>query len=208
MDASSPSSPPAEPRWGIVVQARMGSTRAPGKMLRTVHDGRGLLDWVLDRLLQEFPPERVLLATTTNAADAPLAELAKQRGVQVFRGSEHDVLARFRDAARMAGWDHVVRVCADNPLLQVRSIPTLVEAATAAQADYASPFFSDGLPSIRSHCGLFAGWAWLEALDRVAALATTPSTTNTSPTTFTPGLQAFAPSRSRCPTKRMSAIGA
>ena len=163
-----------EQSWGIIVQARMGSKRIPGKMLRVVNGKQVLLDWVLERLLQVFPEERVILATTTSAHDTPLAVLAEFRNISVFRGSETDVLNRFREAARNAGWDYIVRVCADNPMLQVLTINELVAVASIAKADYASYFFSDGLPSIRSHCGLFAEWASLDALDRVASLSDDP----------------------------------
>lgn len=155
--------------WGIVVQARMGSTRLPGKMLRTLHDGRGLFQLVLDRLLAVHPPERIVLATTAQPQDLPLAELARDKGLAVHRGSEQDVLDRFCGAAGMMGWSHLVRVCADNPLIQPHTIAPLAEAGTVSGADYVAYFFRDGLPSIRSHCGLFPEWVALGALERIRA---------------------------------------
>jgi spore coat polysaccharide biosynthesis protein SpsF (cytidylyltransferase family) len=160
--------------WGILVQARLGSTRLPKKMLREILPDATLLECVLSRLLGVFPAYRVLLATTTSPVDDALVADAGKLGVGVFRGSEQDVLLRFREAARAAGWDHIVRVCADNPLLQVDLLPGLVERAIEGRADYASWEFTDGLPVIRSHCGLFAEWASLAALDRAAEATDDP----------------------------------
>jgi spore coat polysaccharide biosynthesis protein SpsF (cytidylyltransferase family) len=171
---SSPTLVAEAPIWGILVQARMGSTRLPNKMLSEILPGTTLLEWVLQRLLAVFPENKVVLATTTASADDPLKRAAQGLGIGVFRGSEQDVLLRFRDAARSLGWDHLVRVCADNPLLQVDLLPGLISAAIAARADYASWGFRDGLPAIRSHCGLFAEWASLAALDRAAAATDDP----------------------------------
>ncbi|MBK9176748.1 MAG: NTP transferase domain-containing protein [Flavobacteriales bacterium] len=154
--------------WGIVVQARMGSTRLPGKMLREVHAGRTLMELMLERLLTVHPPDRIILATTTNVLDDPLVEIAQGREINVFRGSEHDVLERFLGAARAMQWDSLVRVCADNPFFRPETIAPLAEAGMAANADYAGYFFSDGLPSIRSHCGLFPEWVGLSALKGAA----------------------------------------
>lgn len=101
-------------RIGIITQARMTSTRLPGKVLLAA-GGRSLLDHHIDRLLRTGLP--VVVATTTNAADDAIAALAVSRDVQVFRGSEADVLSRFSGAARQSGLAAVVRVTSDCPLI-------------------------------------------------------------------------------------------
>lgn len=101
-------------RTGIITQARMTSTRLPGKVLLRA-DGRTMLDHHLDRLSEVGVP--VIVATTTNASDDPLVTAALDRGIDVFRGSESDVLGRFSDAAADAGLDTVVRVTSDCPLI-------------------------------------------------------------------------------------------
>ncbi|MGK3948138.1 cytidylyltransferase domain-containing protein [Microbacterium sp. K2] len=101
-------------RIGIITQARMTSSRLPGKVLIPA-GGRSMLDHHLDRLVTTDLP--VVLATTTNAADDSLAALGHARGVEVFRGSEVDVLSRFAGAASSAGFDVVVRVTSDCPLI-------------------------------------------------------------------------------------------
>ena len=101
-------------RTGVVTQARTTSTRLPGKVLIEV-GGRTLLDHHLDRL--EAAGLEVYVATTSNAADDPIVDLAERRGLAVHRGSEHDVLARFAGLVREFGLDTVVRVTSDCPLI-------------------------------------------------------------------------------------------
>ncbi|PCE14941.1 acylneuraminate cytidylyltransferase [Microbacterium sp. SZ1] len=112
---------------GIITQARMTSTRLPGKVMLTAA-GRPLLDIHLDRLSATDLP--VIVATTTNAADDPIAGLAGSRGLTVFRGSEEDVLGRFAGAADEAGLDAVVRVTSDCPLLDPEVIGDAVRLFT------------------------------------------------------------------------------
>lgn len=114
---------------GIVSQARMTSTRLPGKVLMEA-GGRTFLDHHLDRLA--IAGVQVVVATTYNATDDPIVDLAQRRGLAHFRGSEDDVLGRFAGAARALGLDVVVRVTSDCPLIDghiVRSgIDTWMEA--------------------------------------------------------------------------------
>jgi spore coat polysaccharide biosynthesis protein SpsF len=101
-------------RVGVVTQARVSSTRLPGKVLMEAA-GRSLLDHHLDRL--ERSGLDVVVATTTNRADDPIAEIASGRGFGCHRGSEDDVLARFHDCAVAFDLDVVVRVTSDCPLV-------------------------------------------------------------------------------------------
>lgn len=110
-------------RVGIISQARMSSSRLPGKILRQV-DGRPLIQWHLDRL--KSANAEVMIATTTNGLDDLVEEQAEIAGVSVFRGSEHDVLARFAGAAEIAEYDAVVRVTSDCPLIPADVINSAV----------------------------------------------------------------------------------
>lgn len=101
-------------RVGVITQARVGSTRLPGKVLLEA-GGRTMLDHHLDRLLAAGL--EVYVATTDRAADDPVAALAQRRGVGLFRGSEPDVLSRFAGCASAHGLDVVVRVTSDCPLV-------------------------------------------------------------------------------------------
>ncbi len=99
----------------IIVQARMTSTRLPGKILKTVL-GKPLLQYQMERLRRVRAADDFVIATTTNATDDVLVDLCGREGVPVFRGSELDVLARFAGAAETARADVVVRINSDCPI--------------------------------------------------------------------------------------------
>jgi spore coat polysaccharide biosynthesis protein SpsF len=101
-------------RIGVITQARVGSTRLPGKVLLEAA-GRTMLDHHLDRLTATALD--VYVATTDTPGDDRVADLARARGVEVFRGSEDDVLSRFAGCAREHGLEVVVRVTSDCPLV-------------------------------------------------------------------------------------------
>ena len=109
-----------------IVQARMGSSRLPGKMMMDLA-GEPLLNWVLSRVKKAKLTDSTILATSDRATDDPLVELAQQLNVPAFRGSETDVLGRFLEAASLSRADHVIRVCGDNPLIAPEEIDRLVE---------------------------------------------------------------------------------
>jgi spore coat polysaccharide biosynthesis protein SpsF len=99
---------------GVIVQARMRSARVPGKVLRPLA-GRALLGHLLDRLRTLDVP--LVVATSDDASDDPIAQFCTAEGVAVHRGSHDDVAARFVGAAREGGIDPIVRVSGDSPLL-------------------------------------------------------------------------------------------
>lgn len=110
---------------GIIIQARMGSTRLPGKILKTIND-RTLLDHILDRLKGLTVDARVVIATSTHAGDDVVEEYCRGRGVACFRGSEDNVLSRYYLCAKERGFDHIVRMTADNPFPDVEEISNLI----------------------------------------------------------------------------------
>lgn len=123
-------------RTVALVQARMGSTRFPGKMLALL-DGRPILEWVLHRASLAKLVDTVALATSDLPRDDPLVELARRRGLNVFRGSEADVLGRIASAAVIAEAETVIRVCADNPFIDAAEIDRLVHHYNENFCDYA-----------------------------------------------------------------------
>ena len=131
-----PPSPARPGRVVALVQARMGSSRFPGKMLAPLA-GRPLLAWVLERLKRAQRLDALVLATTDLPRDAALVELARSLGVASFTGSESDVLDRFSQAARQFEADTVVRVCADNPFIDGAVVDALVDFYAASDCDYA-----------------------------------------------------------------------
>jgi len=118
-----------------LVQARMGSTRFPGKMMADLA-GYPVLRWVLERARRARRLDQVVLVTTTAARDDELVTLADGMGIEIHRGSEADVLGRMAEAARQAGAGTVVRVCADNPLIDGAVVDAAIDDFLAGGADY------------------------------------------------------------------------
>ena len=143
-----------------IIQARMGSSRLPGKVLMEVL-GRTLMDWQVDRLSLARRVDSIVLATTTDPKDDPLADWAQGRGLLFYRGSEDDVLDRYRRAADQAGAEHVIRITGDCPLLEPLVVDRLVETYFEAQADYVhtTPEFCEGVDcEIFSRAVLETAW--------------------------------------------------
>ncbi|UPO15922.1 NTP transferase domain-containing protein [Leptospira borgpetersenii] len=118
-----------------IVQARMGSTRLPGKMLLKLGQFT-ILEWVLRRLKKSKQLTEIILATSNLSIDDSLEVIAKSLGVTVFRGSETDVLGRFVLARKKSVSKNIVRVCADNPFLDFKVIDDLIEGFANADYDY------------------------------------------------------------------------
>lgn len=118
-----------------IIQARMASTRLPGKVLADVQ-GRPLLRHMLDRVARAKSLDGVLVATTDQPADDPIAAQCGAWGAPVFRGSEHDVLDRYYQAARLAKADAVVRLTSDCPLIDPAVIDEVVSAFQNGGYDY------------------------------------------------------------------------
>lgn len=106
----------------IIAQARMTSTRLPGKVLKTVL-GKPLLTYFVERLRRVALADKVVIATTTNTSDEPIVNLCRMMQVSFTRGSESDVLSRYYDAAMVTGANTIVRVTSDCPLID----PLLVD---------------------------------------------------------------------------------
>jgi len=150
----------------VIVQARMTSTRLPGKVLMDLA-GRPLLQRELERLQRCERADDIVLAITTNDADDPLVALADRLGVRWHRGSEHDVLARYLGAAREASADLVVRVTGDCPLIEPAETDAVIGALEAQRVDYASNILERTLPR-----GLDTEALWRDVLERTGRLAT------------------------------------
>lgn len=119
---------------GIIVQARMSSWRLPGKVLAPLA-GRPLLGRLLDALRQAKEPDLLLVATSADASDDPVAAFCQSEGAPCFRGPLDDVAARFLAAAEAYGLDAFVRICGDSPLLDPRLVDEAVALFRAADAD-------------------------------------------------------------------------
>lgn len=120
-----------------IIQARMGSTRLPGKVLQDL-SGQSVLCRVVRRVQRASTPKRVLVATTSSRNDDAVVVDCARLGVQVFRGDERDVLDRYWRAAQFVGADTVVRITADCPLIDPSLIDDVVRGFLQSSADYAS----------------------------------------------------------------------
>jgi spore coat polysaccharide biosynthesis protein SpsF len=115
-----------------IIQARMGSTRLPGKVLSDL-GGAPMLSRVVSRVCRAVSLDDVRVGTTTGAEDDVIARWCAQHGCPCFRGSRDDVLDRYYQAARQAGADAVVRVTADCPLIDPGVIDRVVAEFRARQ---------------------------------------------------------------------------
>lgn len=121
----------------IVIQARMGSTRLPGKVLEKVWRDLSLLEFLIARMRRSNNADEIVVATTALPEDNPVAETALGAGVEIVRGSENDLLARFRDAVGMfPGTQWVVRVTADNPLTCPELLDRMLDRPAREGFDY------------------------------------------------------------------------
>jgi spore coat polysaccharide biosynthesis protein SpsF len=118
-----------------VVQARMGSTRLPGKVLKNIA-GQPLLWHIVHRLKRSQFIERIAIATSVNPLDDAIVEWGRANAVPVVRGPEDNVLARFARAAEQLDADIIVRVSADVPFVDAGFVDHLIEALIAQNADY------------------------------------------------------------------------
>ncbi len=119
----------------IIVQARMTSTRLPGKVLKRVLD-KPLLEYQIERLRRVKLADEIVIATTTNDTDLPIVELCDRLSVPYFRGSEEDVLARYYEAAKLHQADVVVRVTSDCPLIDPQVIDKVIHFYINHQPKY------------------------------------------------------------------------
>jgi spore coat polysaccharide biosynthesis protein SpsF len=124
--------PPA--RVVAIIQARMGSSRLPGKVLLPL-DGRPVLAHVVERVRASGIFDGVVVATTDSPPDDPVARLGGKLGADVFRGSESDVLGRYAGAAKASGADIVVRITADCPLIDPDVMAEMVVRFRRLRAD-------------------------------------------------------------------------
>ncbi len=122
-----------------IIQARMGSSRLPGKVLLEI-EGQPMLAHVVERVKRAKSLEGVIVATTTDDSDDPIAEMCQSQGYPFYRGSHHDVLDRYYQAAVSAGEpqpDIIVRLTGDCPLLEPDLIDRAVEAVATGVFDFA-----------------------------------------------------------------------
>jgi spore coat polysaccharide biosynthesis protein SpsF (cytidylyltransferase family) len=153
---------------GIIVQARTGSTRMPEKVILPFYQEQSILDLLLEKVKKTGV--QAVLATTINPSDDRICVLAEKHQVPVFRGSENDVLDRFIQAARQFQFKKIIRVCADNPFLDLEGMKTLIDQFENSDVDYFSFQLAGNKPSILTHFGFWTEAVCLDALEKVQQL--------------------------------------
>jgi len=148
-----------------IIQARMSSTRLPGKVLLPL-GGRPVLEHVLDRARKTRLCGRVVVATTTSRSDDAVVGFCEKSGAEYFRGSELDVLDRFYQCARLHASNIILRLTADNPLVDTELLDKTVQLHFEYNADYVA---FEGAPV--GAIGETLSWraleeSWVEANDQ------------------------------------------
>jgi spore coat polysaccharide biosynthesis protein SpsF (cytidylyltransferase family) len=158
-----------------IIQARMGSTRFPGKVLQQI-DGKAILLHIVERLSAVPSIEEIVLAIPEGAADQPLRAFCREQRISFWSGSETDVLDRYYGTARRYGGDPILRITADCPLVDPGIVEDLIRMYRTGHFDYvavAAGADSEGLTEGRfpdgldAECCSFAALeaAWLDATD-------------------------------------------
>jgi spore coat polysaccharide biosynthesis protein SpsF len=120
-----------------IIQARMGSTRLPNKVLLPL-GGKTVIEHVVERAMRTKSIGRVVLATSDSPSDDPIVELCKKTGIDYFRGSLDDVLDRYYHAAKHAGAKHICRLTGDCPLIEPAIINRVAKKYLSGGWDYVS----------------------------------------------------------------------
>jgi len=151
-----------------IIQARMGSTRLPGKMMLPLA-GEHVLTHDIQRVSAADHVDEVVVATSEETADDIICNYATRADATVFRGDESDVLGRVYDAAQTANADIIVRITGDCPLIDPDTIDAVVAPVAENGIDYAANIFERTFPR-----GLDVEAFTLESFERVQEEATEP----------------------------------
>ena len=128
-----------------IIQARMDSSRLPGKVLAELA-GKPLLEFLIYRLKLSKNIEEIIIATTLNASDNPIVNLGKKLNIKVIRGSENDVLDRFAIAAKNTKSNILIRITGDCPLIDPFLINEAIDNFKANSYDYLSNGLEETYP--------------------------------------------------------------
>jgi len=151
------------------IEARMGSSRLPGKTLGEVV-GKPMLELLIERLKRAKKVDEIVVATTTEPEDEVITKLTERVGVKWFRGSPEDVLDRVLQAAKDYQADIIVEMTGDNPLLEPQLVDEAIDIYLKGDYDYVSNAIKETYPD-----GLNVQVFSVETLDEVARLTNDPA---------------------------------
>lgn len=152
---------------GIIIQARTDSTRLPKKTIIPFFKEKGILETIITRIKEANLNIPIVLATTTNPTDDLLEEIALKQEIPTYRGSEHNVLDRFIRASEKHGFNKILRICADNPFIDITALDKQIKTFKKMNVDYWCYALSDNTPTIKTHYGFWAEGVKVSALKKV-----------------------------------------
>jgi len=150
----------------IIIQARLGSSRLPGKIIKKIYKDKTVLDILLKKL--KILKTKIIIATTTNNSDRIIVETAKKHNLDYFCGDEQNVLKRFIDCAIKYNISDIIRITSDNIFIQPSLITPLINQNL--NKDYIS-YKVDNRNVVLTHWGFFAEFVTLKALKKVLKLS-------------------------------------
>ena len=121
---------------GCIIQARMGSSRLPGKVLMKTDEEKPLLFYVIKQLQSSKKIEKLIVATTDKPEDDVIEEYVKKLDIECFRGSEKDVLDRYFQCAKKFSLSTIIRITADCPLIDYSIVDNVIEKHFLEKSDY------------------------------------------------------------------------
>jgi len=131
---------------GCIIQARLGSTRLPQKVLLNLDERNSTLFYVIDQIKNCKKIDKIIVATTNLKEDDLIEEFVKNLGIDCFRGSERDVLDRYYNCAKEFGFNYIVRITADCPLIDPEIIDNIIESFNTDDEDYISNTLKNTFP--------------------------------------------------------------
>ena len=121
---------------GCIIQARMGSSRLPGKVLMKLNENCSTLDFVLNQLSFSTLIDKIIIATTNLEQDDIIEQTAKNLGIECFRGNSDDVLDRYYNCAKKFQMDNIVRITSDCPLIDPGIVDEVISKYKSGNYDY------------------------------------------------------------------------
>ena len=131
---------------GCVIQARMGSTRLPGKVLKTVRENTPSLLHTIEQLRFSKNIDKIVVATTDLPEDDIIEELVKTQKIECFRGNAENVLDRYYQCAKLFGFNGIVRITADCPLIDPFITDKVIQVFKDNELDYVPNVFPRTFP--------------------------------------------------------------
>ena len=119
-----------------IIQARIGSSRLKNKMMLSLH-GKPIIEWIIKRVKKSKNIDTLVVAIPKSKENNILEKYLKKLNVRVYRGSEKNVLKRFYEASKIYNCENIIRVCADNPLIDPKEIDNLINFFKNNPCDYA-----------------------------------------------------------------------